>query len=164
MISNADINEEDLKIKIPSGMVISGSTSSGKTWLLIRLLENYKQMFTPVPKHILYCYGQIGEHVYKLQSMGVHCMEGAPTDAQIEKFEKPMLVIFDDLMTCVNEKYLSDIFCKKSHHQNFGVIFLTQNLFDRAIRVPRNNAQYLILTRSLNSMNAIQHWITAVPA
>jgi hypothetical protein len=60
-------------------------------------------------------------------------------------------------MSSVSEKYLSDIFCKRSHHQNFGVIFITQNLFDKNIRVSRNNAQYLLLTRSVNSMNAIRN-------
>lgn len=149
--------EQELKIKIPSGMIISGATSSGKTQLLMRLVENLGSMYEPPPKRVLYCYGQLGSHVYKLQKMGAECIEGIPSDELISKMEKPFLLIFDDLMSCVSEKYLSDIFCKRSHHQNFGVIFITQNLFDKNIRVSRNNAQYLLLTRSVNSMNAIRN-------
>ncbi len=149
--------ERDLQIKIPSGMIISGATSSGKTQLLIRLVENSASMYDPPPKRVLYCYGQLGDHVYKLQKMGAECFEGIPPDELIDKMEKPFLLIFDDLMSCVSEKYLSDIFCKRSHHQNFGVVFLTQNLFDKNIRVSRSNAQYLLLTRSANSMNSIRN-------
>lgn len=151
------LDEDDLKLKIPSGMVIGGATSSGKTELLLRLLENYQQMYAPVPKSILYCYGQMGSHVHKLQKMGMHCVEGVPSDTLIERMEKPMLLIFDDMMTDVSLKYLSDIFCKRSHHQNIGVIFITQDLFDRKLAVARNNAQYLLLTRSINSMNKIHN-------
>lgn len=149
------IDEEELKIKIPSGTVISGATGSGKTSLLFRFIKNVETLFTPPPKEIIYCYGQMGPHVYKLQNMGITCVDGVPSEEILSNASRPYLLIFDDMMSIVSEKYLSDIFCKRSHHENFAVIFITQNLFDKNIRVARNNAQYILLTRSFNHLKPI---------
>src|SRR4051812_23135100 len=112
------LNNEDLKIKIPSGILISGSTGSGKTTLLLRLLRFNQELFSPPPKSILYCYGQFGSHILEMQSLGVEYCEGIPTEEKLEGMQKPLLLIFDDLMGSVSEKYITDIYTKKSHHQN----------------------------------------------
>jgi hypothetical protein len=56
--------------------------------------------------------------------------------------------VLDDMMGEIEPKRLADLFTKKSHHNNFTVIFLSQNLFDKAMRVPRTNAQYIFLMRA----------------
>ncbi len=51
-------DETDLKFKIPGGMIIAGPSSSGKSTLVMRLLENAEEMFDPPPAEIVYAYGQ----------------------------------------------------------------------------------------------------------
>jgi hypothetical protein len=46
------INEEDLKFFIPSGIVVSGPSSSGKTQLVLKILEHANSLFHPPPKAI----------------------------------------------------------------------------------------------------------------
>jgi hypothetical protein len=46
------INEDDLKLFIPSGIVISGPSSSGKTQLVLKILEHADVLFHPPPKAI----------------------------------------------------------------------------------------------------------------
>nr|CAD2202692.1 unnamed protein product [Meloidogyne enterolobii] len=75
----------------------------------------------------------------------------------IKKYPKPLLLILDDLLLSINEKYLSELFTKKSHHQNFSIIFVTQNLFDPKIKVARQNSQYIIIMRSPNSMLSVRN-------
>jgi len=75
----------------------------------------------------------------------------------IKKYPKPLLLILDDLLLSINEKYLSELFTKKSHHQNFSIIFVTQNLFDPKIKVARQNSQYIIVMRSPNSMLSVRN-------
>jgi hypothetical protein len=70
---------------------------------------------------------------------------------------KPLLLILDDLLLAIEQRQLSELFCKKSHHQNFGIVFVTQNLFEPKIRTARQNAQYLVLMRSPNSALAIRN-------
>lgn len=73
---------------------------------------------------------------------------GLPNDEFLSKIQKPFILVLDDLMGEVEPKRLADLFTKKSHHNNFTVIFLSQNLFDKAMRVPRSNAQYIFLLRA----------------
>ncbi|KAL3087188.1 hypothetical protein niasHS_005427 [Heterodera schachtii] len=92
-----------------------------------------------------------------LQKAGISVYAGVPPEEFIRRQSKPLLLILDDLLTSIDEKYLSELFTKKSHHQNFAVIFVTQNLFERKIKVARQNAQYVVLMRSPNSTLAVRN-------
>ncbi|KAL3117847.1 hypothetical protein niasHT_001438 [Heterodera trifolii] len=140
---NADpkINERELKFPIPSGIVVSGPSSSGKTQLVLRLLAHASEMFDPPPKVI--------------EAVVPHA--GPPSEEMLKKLPKPFLIVYDDLMGDIDAKKLADLYTKKSHHNNFSVIFLTQNLFDKAMRVPRSNAQYIFLMRAPSDMLSIRN-------
>lgn len=75
----------------------------------------------------------------------------------IKRQPKPLLLILDDLLLTIEEKFLNQLFTAKSHHQNFAVVFVTQNLFEKKIRVARQNAQYIVLMRAPNSVLAIRN-------
>uniref|UniRef100_A0A183C3U6 Uncharacterized protein n=1 Tax=Globodera pallida TaxID=36090 RepID=A0A183C3U6_GLOPA len=92
-----------------------------------------------------------------LQKAGVDVYAGVPSEEIIKQMPKPLLLILDDLMLNIEERYLSDLFTKKSHHHNFAVVFVTQNLFDRKIKAARMSAQYLVLMRAPNSLLSIRN-------
>jgi hypothetical protein len=149
------VDETDAKFKLPFGCIVSGPSSSGKTTWLLRFLDNYKKMIEPVPQSILYAYGEYHDNVPVLERAGFTTYPGLPDDETLRQMDKPLLLILDDLMLASSEQYLSNLFTKKSHHQKIGVIFLTQNLFDKNLKVARNNSQYLVLMRAPNSMSGI---------
>ena len=150
-------SNKDLKFKLPFGMIISGPSSSGKSTILLKFISEASDIIEPKPKSILYCFGEMNNIVPLLQKSGVDVFAGVPPEDLIKKYPKPLLLILDDLILSVDEKYLSELFTKKSHHQNFSVIFVTQNLFDKKIKVARQNSQYLVLMRSPNSMLSIRN-------
>nr|CAD2202669.1 unnamed protein product [Meloidogyne enterolobii] len=152
-----NIPHKDLKFKIPFGMIISGPSSSGKSTLLLRFISEAANLIEPKPKSILYCFGEMSNIVPILQKSGVSVYSGVPPEDLIKKYQKPLLLILDDLLMSIDEKYLSELFTKKSHHQNFAVIFVTQNLFERKIKVARQNAQYIIIMRSPNSVLSVRN-------
>jgi hypothetical protein len=92
-----------------------------------------------------------------LQKSGVGIYAGVPPEEVIKRQSKPLLLILDDLLLSIEEKYLNQLFTAKSHHQNFAIVFVTQNLFEKKIRVARQNAQYLILMRSPNAALSIRN-------
>lgn len=144
----------DIKFKIPSGMVIIGSSSSGKTTFLLRLLENFETMFDPVPREIVYAYGQYPKkdnYLPQLEAAGIIVIEGIPSEEFLAERAAPFLLILDDLMLSTNKKYLDELYTKRSHHENFSVIFITQNPFDKNLVTARQNAHYLILMRAPNA-------------
>jgi vacuolar-type H+-ATPase subunit F/Vma7 len=92
-----------------------------------------------------------------LQKSGINVYAGVPSEDLIKSFPKPLLLILDDLLLSIDEKNLSEIFVKRSHHQNFSVVFVTQNLFEKKIKVARQNAQYLVIMRSPNSALSVRN-------
>ncbi|KAL3110283.1 hypothetical protein niasHT_012701 [Heterodera trifolii] len=151
------INESELAFPIPSGIIVSGPSSSGKTQLVLRLLRHANVMFDPPPKAIVWAYGEYSTQIPELERQGVVPHAGAPSDEMLKKLPKPCLIVYDDLMGDIEAKKLADLYTKKSHHNNFSVIFLTQNLFDKSMRVPRSNAQYIFLMRAPNDMLSIRN-------
>lgn len=47
-----NLDENELKIKIPSGIIVSGPSSSGKTDLVVKILRNASALFHPSPNAI----------------------------------------------------------------------------------------------------------------
>jgi hypothetical protein len=156
------INEDDLKLRVPSGIIISGPSSSGKTQLLLRLLENHKQLFSPQPIDMLYAYGEYHKYVPVLEQKGIHVHSGVPSIETINGLRKPALIILDDLLLSLEEKYLANLFTKHSHHQNYSIILVTQNLFDKIVKVPRLNSMYIFLMRAPNSQLSIRNLGTQI--
>jgi hypothetical protein len=79
------------------------------------------------------------------------------SDEIIHGLEKPSLIILDDLMYDADEKWLANLYTKRSHHENFGVIMMVQNLFDKKIKVPRLNSMYIFLMRAPNSLLSVRN-------
>ena len=151
-MQNKTFSSKDLSLHLPFGMILSGSSSSGKSTFLLHLVAEAKQLINPAPKSFLYCYGQYNAYVPILQAAGVAVHAGVPTDELIAQHQKPLLLILDDLMNDIDYKYLAQLFCAKSHHQHFGVVFVCQDPFiDRRLKVCRSNAQYFVICRSPNS-------------
>jgi hypothetical protein len=95
---DSSLSEEDLKIRIPSSMIISGPSNSGKTEFFKRLAFPYPPI-SPAPSSILYCYGEWGSHVSELESIPIcHTHAGMPTEDMIYALPKPALICLDDLM------------------------------------------------------------------
>uniref|UniRef100_A0A914MJ53 Uncharacterized protein n=1 Tax=Meloidogyne incognita TaxID=6306 RepID=A0A914MJ53_MELIC len=138
-------------------MILAGPSSSGKSTFLLKFIAGSNELIDPSPKSILYCFGEMNNIVPLLQKSGVGVFAGVPPEELIKKYPKPLLLILDDLLLSINEKYLSELFTKKSHHQNFSIIFVTQNLFDPKIKVARQNSQYIIVMRSPNSMLSVRN-------
>ena len=77
-----------LKFICPMNMVCSGSTSSGKTSWLYRLLQNKNEVFDRSSGKILYCYG-VWQSLYDEMEQtltSIHIHEGVPNTITIKEF------------------------------------------------------------------------------
>lgn len=156
-MNTSDFSNKELKLKLPFGMLVSGPSSSGKSTFLTKFLAETADLIEPKPLSVLYCFGEMSSIVPILQKVGINVYAGVPPEELIRKFPKPLLLILDDLLLSIDEERLSSIFLKQSHHQQFAVIFVTQNLFERKIKVARQNAQYIVLMRSPNSALSVRN-------
>jgi hypothetical protein len=157
MTEPPNFSNKDLRFKIPFGAIVAGPSSSGKSSFIKQLIAHASEQFDPQPHSIAYFYGEYNELVPELQRAGIDVSAGVPSEEQLKRLPKPALVIMDDLLYSVDSKYLSELFSKKAHHLNMGVIFVAQDVFDKKIKVARQNAQYLVLTRAPSSALSIRN-------
>lgn len=141
------------KLKHPSTCMISGPTGSGKTFFIKRLIE--EKMLTPMPQHIVYCYGAYQPLFNTLKN--VDFQEGLPNNASTYQ---DALIIIDDLMTELsNDTRLSKLFTKGSHHKKLSIVFVVQNLFNQGkeMRTIHLNSQYLVLYKNPRDKSQVMH-------
>ncbi|XP_035216111.1 uncharacterized protein LOC118189592 [Stegodyphus dumicola] len=150
-------NMEFPKLQHPFTMVISGPTGCGKTYFVRELLKYKEEMFSTIPDKVVWCYG-IYQPLYN-DIPNVTFVEGLPIKYQ-EYLGSNTLFIIDDLMSeCGNDKRLTNLFTKGSHHLNLSVIFITQNFFHKGkeMREVTLNAHYLILCKNRRDVSQIVH-------
>ncbi|CAD5207946.1 unnamed protein product [Bursaphelenchus xylophilus] len=117
----------------------------------MKLIDQAASLISPPPPDVLYSYGQYGDHIRALEQKGIKTMQGVPGEETLRNLRPHSLLVLDDQMSAVDEKWLVDVFAKKSHHMLFNVIFLTQDAFEKSLKTVRMNAQYLVLLKAPNS-------------
>ena len=137
--SNAAVEEEygittssanGFTFKCPSNTLIAGSTQSGKTMFVRRVLENAGHMFDRRIDQILYYYG-VYQPLYAEMSKsveGIEFIRGLPTEKSLQRFNdgKNRVIVLDDLMEeVVSSKTVLDLFTRYAHHRSLNVLFLT---------------------------------------
>ena len=128
----------------PGNIQVIGVSGVGKTYFVLRLLDNIQRLFKPVP-----------EHVFWLSTTDIDLPPwiGRLKDlSDIEQIPQKSLLVLDDLGDefAHNKKAareLERLAIKKCHHNRLTVITLLQNAFAQN-RTSRINATALVLFRS----------------
>ena len=159
-------NEEAvLKIPSPSTLIFSGPSGSGKSTLVYKILKRAKGMFEKMPVQIVYCYNIYQNEFFdrmKEEVENLQFFQGIPTREDLERFSKPgqhSVLIIDDLMSqCAVSQDICDLFTIFSHHMNFTVFFLVQNLFaqGKLFRTISLNAHQFALFKNQRDMLQIK--------
>ena len=158
-----------MKFNSPTTITISGTTSSGKTYWLSKVLKH--QMFESPPNKINWCYG-IWQPFFEHMSH-VNFIKGVPESFDEFADGNHNVIILDDLQDEVtNSKSVENLFTRGMHHHNLTVIYITQNLF-RQGKNARNialNSHYTVLfknpravtqTKVLATQTGLKHLVEA---
>jgi len=144
-----------LPFKHPFTAVCCGSTGSGKTLFVLRLIDNVDTMIEPTPKCIIY-------YLMEYQSVfdeypQVDFRQGVPKIQELED-TRNALIVCDDMMMEANVGLLN-VFTRGSHHRQNSVIHIVQNLFNsnKNMRTISLNAQYLVFFKSPRDSSQFVH-------
>jgi hypothetical protein len=140
-----------LQWKHPFTAIVAGPTGCGKTSFVLKFIKYAKDVITPPPEHILWCYGTFQEAFNDLNEVELH--EGLPN---IDMLQSKTLMVIDDLMSEADDR-LNKIFTKYSHHKDISVLFLTQNLFHKGARTMTLNSHYLVLFKNPRDASQISY-------
>ena len=124
----------DLRIEVPCRMIITGPSNSGKTTLLINLLEANQKCFNEKLGKIYWCGGILREEETKLirKKLGnVTFIEGFPAEeikngTLVPKNENACLILDDLGHELEKSQELKYIFTMMSHHDKINVFLLLQ--------------------------------------
>lgn len=142
IVQTIEISNSTLQFKTPMIMCISGSTMSGKTEFILKLIVNRKKMFDTDFEELIYCSPETLSlrHDPIFQSITAACpnakfISGLPN---IEKLHlnldiRPKLLILDDLQEpLLNDPNMLSLMTAHCHHFNITLIFTLQNFFSHS--------------------------------
>ena len=118
-----------------SPIMIAGPTNSGKTVWVNRLLSH--DMFTEIPKSILYCYGVFQKFFEDMKTnpdikASISFTEGLPTKDIIDNMNNGNfhVIILDDMMGIIVKSLdMLQLFTKYCHHCNISAVFIMQDVY-----------------------------------
>ena len=149
----------------PSTFSLSGTTGSGKTSWLYKLLSHKKELFPEnIPQDILYCYGVWQDLFEEMEHTipNITFNSGLPTPTQIENLSANKMhniIVLDDLMNeVVKNSDIELLFSRGAHHKKVTVIFLNQNMFcqGKHAKTINLNCHNLILFKNLRDSSQIK--------
>lgn len=166
VIMNLSVSQKFLKLRNPFTCIVAGSTGSGKTILVRRILKNFNEILyfgDNVIKNnlkVIWCYGQFQElHKQSIaKNVEVIYFDYLISSQEIKEL-KPDIIVIDDLMSEVSKNTeLSNLFTRGSHHLGISIFFIVQNIFyqGKEMRNISLNSQYIILMKSLRSASQIK--------
>lgn len=144
-----------MNFKHPFTSIVAGPTKAGKTVFVKNLVKYASDMIVPVPERIIWCYTEWQPAYQELENT-VTMVEGIPDFAELRTYQKPQLLILDDLMNELKkDPRLVQIFTRGCHHWNMSCVHIVQNMFFEGLRTSRINAQYLVLMKNPSDKSQI---------
>ena len=145
-------------------MAVSGTTSSGKTSWVFKLLKHKDVMFETAPEKILYCHA-IEQPLFlemekTLPSIKFH--KGLPSEELIEEYSHSKtcnIIVLDDLMdSVVSNAAMEKLFTLGAHHRRLIIIYLNQNLYCQGskARTISLNTHFLVLMKNPRGLSSLQ--------
>ena len=162
-IRQDDEGHSYMPFKLPVSLSICGSSFSGKSFFISKLLENKSKMFIPEPQEIIYVYSSWQPLFDTMERAipNIKFMNRIPSKSEVISFTDDLqhrVMVIDDQMT--NLKSCPDIteyFTVFTHHRNLSCILVLQNALYQAqcVRDISYNVQGMFIFRNLRSPQQI---------
>lgn len=145
----------DFYFQKPLRAIFSGSSQSGKTYLIGRILERQENLFNDKFNFVKYYYPTYLDEspvdYHNLTDTPISYKAGFPTKNDILSLEHNSLVIIDDQAdTAVKSDLINQVYKVISGKKNISIILVTQNYFlqGKHSRDIRNSCNYIGLFRN----------------
>ena len=146
---------DDFKFTLPMRAIFSGSSQSGKTYMIGEMLKYQNDIFSSQFDFVKYYYptflDEAPVNYHEFIDTPISYTAGFPTKSEVLSYPKNTLMIIDDQSdTAVKSDLVSQIFKVISGKKSLSIILVTQNYFmqGRHSREIRNSCNYVGLFRN----------------
>ena len=148
----------DCKLKTPCTILLIGKTSSGKSELILNIIDKRDQIFDRKVEQIYYVYKSYQDKFDEFLKYHPE-VNFLPTHTDLPDLNgKHTLIVFDDKMLVSEEcNYITDIFIRLSHHSNITSLVTLQSVFAKNLRCVSINATYHILFPNHRDKSSIDY-------
>ena len=163
-----DDEKVDFRFENDSSMIISGPSKSGKTSFVIELLRRKDTLFRHPIRRVYWFHGaaqgEVHDKLYR--DMGVIMKHGIPNEDDFEPVQQYDLVVLDDLQNEMKaDSHITSLFLKQSHHRQFFVIVLQQNIYgDKEQRYRNANAHYWVAFNNPRNQRQVSDFLSRMYA
>ena len=159
-----ELRPELVRLNAPGILCIAGSSGSGKSQILKRLLLDYEQVFNFDVERVVIFYfhwqesmfaelrNKLGEKLSLVHNYSYDQMERMGILKRTSEEPRKLLLCFEDTLSQVlNSEQGLDVFFKLGHHTSSFLVFQSQTLFskERNFREAVSQANYLVVTNCL---------------
>lgn len=156
------INSSSVYLNTPARLTVCGPSGSGKTEWIKRFLKYHIQIVGFKYDVVLYAYGEyqklyesMNEVIENIKWCEGFCKE--TIEKELKETEGRKLLIIDDLLQEVaNDSFFHAFYVRASHHWNVTVIFTTQYLHQKGLRLVNLNTTHYILFKSLRDQTPVR--------
>ena len=147
------VRSNALKLRTPFTMALYGSTGSGKTFFMRKLLSS--DVYDIPTKRVVYCYTEWQPVFEEMERDGIEFYEGLPSKDEVDDWSSKrehMVIVLDDMIHLItNNIDVQHYFTATSHHRNISIIIISQNIFaqGKAARTISLNLHYIVLFRNM---------------
>ena len=126
--SNMEFDFDGKCLRHPFTAMVCGATQSGKTCFVQKVLEHNQEIICPHPTRIMWCYGSYQtayDEMLKTVKPTIEFFKGVPDDLSecINPSQNNVLIIDDLMAEAGDDKSVTDLFTKGSHHMNLSIIY-----------------------------------------
>jgi hypothetical protein len=158
--------EKDLSLgrfNLPKNILVVGSTQSGKTEFVKKLLLQSEKVFTPKVCKIIYCYGawQPAFEILESELGGlIQFRSDIPTRDELmtlwRELKGEIILVLDDKMVSLADNArgagVVETVCVLSQHCHISCVITLQNIFhNKTVREISLNSHYICLFRNARS-------------
>jgi len=156
------------KFNLPKNILVVGSTQSGKTEFVKKLLLQTEKVFTQKICKIIYCYGAWQPTFEILESkLGslIQFRTDIPTRDELmtlwRELKGEIILVLDDKMVSLSDNAqgagVVEIVCVLSHHCHISCVITLQNIFhNKTVREISLNSHYICLFRNARSASQVR--------
>jgi hypothetical protein len=156
---------EDFYFRTPSLVYLSGTSYSGKTEFILKLIKNHSRLFIPNIKRVVFVFAEHQANLFeRLKSaypdiIFIQGLYELQTKVEFSSSIPTLLVLDDIAHETGSSDYILQLAVRESHHKAITVLYVQHNMYQQSkySRTISLQSKYIILFKNPRDVNQYKY-------